>query len=124
MYETDSTGVFLYDTTFLQPFTSSDYLQFNNDGTCVISNDYYYYANQDGKQIPPQKIPATSALMNYTVIGSKFVLTPHTRVFNPGGFDVRDTVSNSNSNVLLLHSILYSHAPGYRVVSDAYYTKR
>src|SRR5882757_9502605 len=109
IYATDSTGAFLYDTTFLKPFTASDFIQFNSNNTCITGTDYYYYPNQsNGQQIPPQKITPVTSVMNYTTIGSKFVLTPQSTLVNPGGFDVRDTVSTVNSNILLYHSVAYS----------------
>jgi hypothetical protein len=123
LYATDSTGAFLYDTTYLQPFTGSDYIQFNNNGTCVISNDYYYYPNEAGEHVAPQKISPTSSTMNYTVVGSTYVLSQQSHLVNPGGFDVRDTISVINTNTLFLHSILYSHVPGVKAISDSYYTR-
>jgi hypothetical protein len=124
IYATDSTGAFLYDTTFLQPFTSSDYIQLNNNNTCIIGADYYYYPNQpNGQEVPPQKITPVTSVFNYITIGSKFVLTPHSTLVNPGGFDVRDTVSTINSNTLLYHSVGYPHIPGVKNVVDAYYSK-
>jgi hypothetical protein len=124
IYATDSTGAFLYDTTFLSPFTGSDYLQFNSNNTCIIGTDYYYYPNQtNGQQIPPQKITPVTSAMKYTALGSKFVLTQQSTLVNPGGFDVRDTVSAISSNTLLYHSVGYSHVPGIKTMADAYYTK-
>ena len=124
IYATDSTGKFLYDTTFLQPFTASDYLQFNNNGTCVISTDYYYYPNQNGQQIPPQKITPAASLMNFTAVGTKFVLTSQSTLTNPGGFDIRDTVSTINAQTLVRHTVVNTHVPGYTSYSDAYYTRK
>jgi len=123
MYEQDDSGAFLYDTTFLQPFTSADFIQFNNNNTCIIGNDYYYYADQDGQKIPPQKIPATTSTLNYTTMGAKFVLSSQSNLTNPGGFDVRDTVSTINLNTLLFRSVFYPHQPGLVVITDAYYTR-
>ena len=124
IYATDSTGTFLYDTTFLQPFTASDFIQFNSNNTCITGTDYYYYPNQpNGQQTPPQKITPTTSVFNYKTLGSKFVLTPQGTLVNPGGFDVRDTVSTINSNTLLYHSVGYSHIPGIKTIADAYYIK-
>ena len=124
IYATDSTGAFLYDTIFLQPFTASDFIQFNSNNTCITGTDYYYYPNQpNGQEIPPQKITPVTSVMNYTAVGSKFVLTPQSTLTNPGGFDVRDTISTINSNTLLYHSVAYSHVPGIKTMADAYYTK-
>jgi hypothetical protein len=123
LYSTDSTGAFLYDTTYLQPFTSADFIQFNNNGTVVIGTDHYYYPNAPGEHVPPQKITPITSAMNYTAVGSKFVLTSQSTLINPGGFDVRDTIYSINPNTLLFHSIIYSHMPGVKFISDAYYTK-
>ena len=124
IYATDSTGAFLYDTTFLQPFTASDFIQLNSNNTCITGTDYYYYPNQpNGQETPPQKITPSTSVFNYTTLGSKFVLTPQGTLINPGGFDVRDTVSTINSNTLLYHSVGYSHVPGIKTIADAYYNK-
>lgn len=123
LYALDSTGAFLYDTTYLQPFTSADFIQFNNNRTCVLGSDYYYYPNQQGEQVPPQKIPANTSTMNYIPVGAKFVLTTQSTLVNPGGFDVRDTVTVIDPGTLLLHTILYSHQPGVKAITDAYFTK-
>ena len=123
LYATDSTGAFLYDTAYFQPFTNSDFIRFNNNGKCIIGSDYYYYPNPPGEHVPPQKIPPNTSTMNYTLIGSKFVLSTQSTLVNPGGFDVRDTVSTTDPNTLLLHSVVYSHARGIKNITDAYFTK-
>ncbi|MGZ3765919.1 MAG: hypothetical protein ACXVB0_08115 [Mucilaginibacter sp.] len=124
MYGQDGTGAFLYDTTFFHPFTNADFIQFNNNNTCLIGADYYYYANLAGQpKIAPQKIDPNTSTMNVTAVGSDFVLTTQSTLTNPGGFDVRDTVSVINSNTLLFHSVAYSHVPGYKDIVDAYYTR-
>ena len=86
LYAKDSAGAFLYDTTYFQPFTSADFIQFNNNNTCIIGTDYYYYANPHGQaQFPPQKIPAITSTMNYAEVGFKYVLTSTSQsiLFNP-----------------------------------------
>ena len=123
LYGKDATGAFLYDTTFLHPFTSADFIQFNTNNTCVIGSDYYYYPNAPEEHAPPQKIPANTSTLNYTTIGLRFVLTSQSNLINPGGFATGDTVSNVDSHTLLFHSVVDSHAGGVINVSDAYYTK-
>ncbi len=56
-YLLDTNGARLYDTTYLQPFTNADYVQFNNNGTCVLSVDHYYYLNEPGMSIPTKIDP-------------------------------------------------------------------
>jgi hypothetical protein len=123
LYMLDSNNTILYDTTYLQPFTSLDYAQFNNNGTAVIGTDHYYYPNDPGEPKTPELIPAIRANWDYTQLVSKYLLTPPPAPPNPGGFDVRDTVSIINTNTLMLHSILYSHIPGIKSITDSYYTK-
>ncbi|MDB5134837.1 MAG: hypothetical protein JWP37_1440 [Mucilaginibacter sp.] len=123
LYTQDSTSTILYDTTYLQPFTNLDYAQFNNNGTCVIGTDHYYYPNQPGEPKNPQKINAITANWNYTAVGAKFVLSAQNNLVNPGGFDIRDTVSAPNPNTLLIRSVFYSRVGNFKSISDSYYTR-
>jgi len=54
----DSANVVLYDTTYLQPFTNYDYIQFNSNSTCTIGNDHYYYGKfrRHLHRFPPRPI--------------------------------------------------------------------
>ena len=124
IYETDGSGAYVYDTTFFHPFTGSDYIAFNNSGTCTTSSDYYYYPTEDGHRIPPQKIQPQLSAFNYIAVGSKYVLTTQSNLINPGGFIVRDTVMTLDAHTLLLHSISYGHSiSAATVVYDSYYSK-
>jgi hypothetical protein len=120
----DSSGVIYYDTTYTQPFTPADYIQFNGDGTCITSSDHYYYPNISNYPKTPQAIPATTGQWNFKAISSsKYVLTQQTQLVNPGGFDIRDTVEMINQHLLKLHVVSYSHVPGYAGITDSYFTK-
>src|ERR1700678_3573126 len=44
LYEVEN-GKTVYDTTYINPFTGLDYMQFNSDGTCYIGQDYNYFPN-------------------------------------------------------------------------------
>ena len=123
IYEVDDTNAILFDTTYLRPFTSFDYLQFNNNNTVAIGTDHYYYLNSPGSPKAPQAITPVSSEMNYTAAGSGYVLTTQSMLVNPGGFDVRDTVTLQSANALLLRSVFYSHLPGIKTITDSYYTK-
>jgi hypothetical protein len=122
MYELDSMNTILYDTIYVHPFTSSDYLVFNADGTCVIGTDHYYYLNSPGSPKVPQQISPVATNYSYAAIASYYVLNAQISLENPGGFVTADTLS-ANSTTVLLHSVFYSHEPGLRLISDSYYTK-
>ena len=123
IYQVDSTNTLLYDTTYLHPFTSFDYLQFNVNNTVTIGNDHYYYLNAPGLPKAPQAITPVSSEMNYAVAGAAYVLTTQSLLVNPGGFDVRDTVTVQNLNTLQFRSVFYAHVPGIKIITDSYYTK-
>ncbi len=122
-YEADSTNKILYDTTYLHPFTSADYIQFDNDGTCVTSNDHYYYLNSPGLPKQPQSVPASTSDLKYSAIRSKYLLNTLSTLLNPGGFVTADTVSLLNSNTVMLHSVFYTHGFNSKIISDSYYNK-
>ncbi|MFI5162979.1 MAG: hypothetical protein ACHQHN_16985 [Sphingobacteriales bacterium] len=110
-------GVISNDTTYQKSlFNSSNYAQFNNNGTCIIGIFY-----------PPGSIDPRSAAAylstvryNYSHVGNKYVLTTPATLTNPGGFGEADTVS-VNNNTLLIHYVFDGHV-NY-TISDAYYTR-
>ena len=117
-------GKITYDTTYLSPFTSLDYVSFNSHDTCAISVDHYYYINSPGYPKTPQLIPQSIDYFGYKALGSgKFVLNTESMLTNPGGFVTADTVIEISNNSLLIHNVFYSHAPGYSSVTDSYYQK-
>jgi len=117
-YTLDS-GKITHDTTYLSSFTKLDYAQFNGRGTCEISTFGYYYTPQ-GVYVNPQSIDTT----HYTAIGNgKFTLNTPSMLITPGGFATTDTVSEINTNNILIHDVFYSHVPGYESITDAYYQK-
>lgn len=122
IYIVDS-GKITYDTTYLQPFTQLDYLQFKDEDSCVWSSDHYYYDNAPGEPKTPQLIAQSIINYRYTTIGGgKFVLNTPT-LLNPGGFVTTDTLLEVNSNNILVHNVFYSHAPGYELITDSYFQK-
>jgi hypothetical protein len=124
LYEFDDNNVIAYDTTYLAPFTNLDYVQFNMNGTCNLSSDHYYYPNdKEGYPTTPQAIPQSVGTLKYTRTNNKYVLSSASNLINPGGFDIRDTVSISG-NMLLLRSTNYGHGGGHIYsISDSYYTR-
>lgn len=124
LYEFDDNNVIAYDTTYLAPFTNLDYAQFNLNGTCNLSSDHYYYPNDnEGYPTKPQAIPQSVETLKYTRTGTKYVLSNTSNLANPGGFDIRDTVSVSG-NTLLISSTNYGHGGGHVYsISDSYYTR-
>jgi len=125
MYEFDDNNKIMYDTTYLAPFTNLDYAQFNVNGTCNLSSDHYYYPNdEEGYPTTPQAIPQSIGTLKYARAGAKYVLSSTSNLTNPGGFDIRDTVSLINGNTLLLRVSNYGHGGGHVYsISDSYYTR-
>jgi hypothetical protein len=117
-YTLDS-GKITHDTTDLNSFTKLDYVQFNGKGTCEISVHEYYFTPQ-GVYINSQSIDTG----HYTAIGNgKFTLNIQSTLQNPGGFTSADTISEINSNSILIHNVFNVHVPGYEAITDAYYQK-
>lgn len=120
----DSAGIKTYDTTYTRPFTTSDYIQFNSNGTCAMSTDHYYYPNTANYPRTPQLIPVSVGAWKYSLVGnSTYALTQPNELLNPGGFEVSDTVKVLSAHSLWLHVVFYSHAPGYTQTTDSYYQK-
>jgi len=117
-------GKITYDTTYLQPFTNLDYIQFTLSGTCSVSTDHYYYDNEPGEPKTPPLITQSIQPFNYIAIGGgKFVLNTTTRNLNPGGFESTDTVTEISTNSIILHNVFYSHEGGIYGIIDSYYEK-
>ena len=116
-YTQSYAGVISNDTTFQSAsFNSSNYVQFNNDGTCIIGIFY-----------PPGSIDprstaayASTAKYDYAPTGNQYVMTQPTTLIYPSGFITTDTAS-LNNNTVLIHQVFNSHI-NY-TVSDAYYSK-
>jgi hypothetical protein len=121
-YLLDPLGNKLEDTTYLQPFTVADYAVFNNDGTCAISIDHYYFQNGPGTSIA-QAIPQLVNNYAYSAAGSNYLLTPQNNVQGPGGGYRTDTVSLQDSHTLLIHTVAHGIGPN-ALVSDSYYTNK
>lgn len=119
-YLLDTNGAKLYDTTYLKPFTSFDFAQFNNDGTCILSVDHYYYLNEPGMS-NPTPVPVITTNFYYRSAGSKFILNPKVNATGPNGFTSADTVSTPDPHTLLIHTVGTTLGQ-YRYISDAYYT--
>jgi len=112
-------GKINHDTTVMNSFTKLDYAQFNGRGTCEISSFEAYYTPQ-GVYVDPQSIDTT----HYTAIGNgKFTLNTQSTLITPGGFVAADTVSEINTNNILIHSVFYSQVPRYESITDTYYQK-
>jgi hypothetical protein len=124
IYEPNGTGGRLYNTVYLQPFTTLDYVQINDNGTVNSSVDHYYYINKPGQMAAPQAIPAETATWNYTAAGTKFVLSQPNALMNYAGFSSRDTLSIVHNDTLLWRSVSYgptSNVPN--IIYDSYYVK-
>ncbi|MGZ4001743.1 MAG: hypothetical protein ACXVIY_13980, partial [Mucilaginibacter sp.] len=103
-YIEDPAGNKLSDTTYLSPFTAADYALFNNDGSCAVSIDHYYFPNGPGISVP-QAIPQLVSNYVYAAAGSNFVMRPQINVQSPGGGSVTNTVSMPDDNTLLIHTV-------------------
>ena len=121
-YVEDPAGNKLSDTTYLSPFTSADYAVFNNDGSCAVSIDHYYFQAVPGNQAP-QAIPQLVSNYVYTAAGSNFAMRPQINVQGPGGGSVTNTVSMQDNNTLLIHTVAYGIGPN-AMITDSYYTNK
>jgi hypothetical protein len=121
----DNGNVVLWDTTYLTPFTSFDYMQFNDNGTCAMSSDFYLIDAPGGvgytKNV--QTITPGTLNFNYAANGAVYVLTPNPNLVNFAGITVADTVS-IKGNTLLLHAVDYDFDHTVRSVFDSYFTKQ
>lgn len=121
-YIEDAAGNKLSDTTYLSPFTEADYALFNNDGSCAVSIDHYYFPNGSGTSVP-QAIPQLVSSYVYTATGSNFTMRPQINVQGPGGGSVTNSVSMPDDHTLLIHTVAYGISPN-AMVSDSYYTNK
>lgn len=124
MYETEGTSARLYETTYLQPFTTLDYVQVNANGTLVSSTDHYYYINMPGQQkAAPQAITQQTATWNYTAAGSRYILKPQIILTDYSGFNSTDTMYVIHNDTLFWHSVLYPPTGDGQTVNDLYFVK-
>lgn len=121
-YLVDPSGNKLNDTTYLSPFTQADYALFNNDGSCAVSIDHYYFQSVPGTSAP-QAIPQLVSSYVYTATGSNFTMRPQINVQGPGGGSLTHTVSMQDSNTLLIHTVAYGIGPN-AMITDSYYTNK
>jgi hypothetical protein len=121
----NNANVVLWDTTYLTPFTSFDYMQFNANGTCVSGSDFYLIDAPGGVGYSKtvQEITQSTYNFNYAIEGSVYVLTPNPNPVNFAGITVADTVSIKD-NTLLLHAVDYGPDHAVNSVFDSYYTKQ
>jgi hypothetical protein len=119
-----SANVVAWDTTYLSPFTRFDYIQFNDNGTCIIGGDFYLTAESGGSKYskPVQSPPGTSNF-DYSSSGSVYVLTSTiSQVVSFGGARTTDTVS-IHGNTMLLHVVNY-FGVGVNSTYDSYFTRQ
>jgi hypothetical protein len=113
-------NVVLWDTTYLTPFTSFDYIQFNDNGTSISGSDFYLIDAPSGLGYSKttQTITPSTFNFDYTADGSVYVLTPNPNPVNFAGITTADTVS-INGNTLLLHAVNYG--PDH-IVNSVFYS--
>ncbi|MGZ3777265.1 MAG: hypothetical protein ACXVI9_06640, partial [Mucilaginibacter sp.] len=102
--------------------TAADYAMFNNDGSCAVSLDHYYFPNGPGISVP-QAIPQLVSNYVYAAAGSNFAMRPQVNAEGPGGGSLTNTVSMPDDNTLLIHTVAYGIGPN-AMVSDSYYTNQ
>ena len=118
-------NVVLWDTTYLTPFTSADYMRFNDNGTAVSGSDFYLIDAPSGLGYSKttQTITPSTYNFDYSAHGSVYVLTPDPNLVNFAGITTADTVS-INGNTLLLHAVDYGPDHAVNSVFDSYYSKQ
>jgi len=125
VYTAAPSGAILNDTTYSgSTFTSLDYIQFNNNGTCILSSDHEYSPGGHGLgSVPIYNL--SRGMLNYKAIGSNlYILVSSSNLINPGGFSSTDTVSMIDQNNLLSHNVNYSNFPtGSNIIYDSYYVR-
>jgi len=121
-YLQDPSGNKLNDTTYLQPFTAADYALFNNDGSCSVSIDHYYFQTIPGNQ-PPQAIPQLVSSYVYKAVGSTYSMESKFIAQGPGGGSSTNTISMPDSHTLLIHSVAFGIGPN-ALITDSYYTNK
>jgi hypothetical protein len=121
----DNANVVLWDTTYLTPFTSFDYVQFNDNGTSVMGSDFYLIDAPGGLGYSKttQTIPPSTNNFDYSAYGSVYVLTPNPNVANFAGITTGDTVS-IHGNTLLMHVVDYGPDRVSKSVYDSYFTRQ
>jgi hypothetical protein len=124
IYQVGSTGLILNDTTYSgQTFTNLDYVQFNIDGSCVISSSHDYNPAGQGFLTTPQADQITST-WNFTGTWPKYIITNAGTVITPGFPAPADTATVSSQNNLLLHKVFAVYIfNATTTVFDAYYTR-
>jgi hypothetical protein len=117
VYLKNYSGDISRDTTYVgTAFNNSDYVQFNNNGSCILGSDHVFNPAGSG----PAAEYLTTLSFAFTPVGHKFVLSSPFGLISPSGFISRDTISLSDPNTLLIHSVSDSHI-NY-TISDAYYS--
>jgi len=118
-------NVVLWDTTYLTPFTSFDYIQFNDNGTSVSGSDFYLInaPNGLGYSKTTQTITPGTYNFDYSAYGSVYILTPNPNPVNFAGITTADTVS-INGNTLLQHVVDYGPDHMANSVFDSYFTRQ
>lgn len=111
---TDQAGAKIGDTVYAKQLLTSDYVQFNADGSCVLSQGQNYATSgiQGGAHNTPFNLTQESsmAILNYSgPIGTM-------------GFPGPDTLYMQDANTVLIHSVA-TLMNGSAIVSDAYYTR-
>lgn len=115
-YMQSHSGVVSNDSTYLRSsFNGDNYVQFNNDGTCIIG--LYYPPNIYD---PRDAVVRVSTLQyNYVPAGTKYVLTIPS-ADNKSGIGSGDTAS-INSNIVVIHSVFETN--NNYIISDSYYSR-
>ena len=121
----DNANVVLWDTTYLTPFTSFDYIQFNDNGTSISGSDFYLIDAPSGLGYSKttQTITPSTFNFDYSAYGPVYVLTPNPNPINFAGITTADTVS-IKGNTLLLHAVDYGPDHMANSVFDSYFTKQ
>ncbi|HZY37730.1 MAG TPA: hypothetical protein VFE53_13825 [Mucilaginibacter sp.] len=127
LYQTDTNAMLRYDTTFRVSFSSNDYIQIYDDGTCLVSSDYEFLPPSPYNRVNPEKVPAGGQTLNWTSLGNAYVFTrpPYTGLPSPTWWPPSlDTAFIVHGDTLRYQSVSPFRSPIMETVSVGYFVKK
>jgi len=127
LYQTDTNALLRYDTIFHVSFSSNNYIQLYDDGTCLVSSDYQFFPPSPYYPVNPEKVQAGGQTLNWTSLGSAYVFTqlPYTGLPSPTWLPPSlDTAFIVHGDTLRYQSVSPFRSPIMETVSVGYYVKK